>query len=158
MFQESFLHRMQRAALGQALNRGDLLALRTRGQHQAGEHALAVHMHGAGAATAMIAALLGAGELGVFAQCVEQRGALVHLQRMRLAVDGEGDGNETRAGRGGLRNARVGREAGDGQGGRGGGGAYQVPSSDGRSHAEIPCVGAKVENVASADWSIHKGV
>jgi hypothetical protein len=53
------------------------------GQRQAGVDALAVEQHRAGAALAMVAALLGAGQVQVLAQRVEQRGARVQVQRVR---------------------------------------------------------------------------
>ena len=49
------------------------LALGARGGRPAGEDALAVDQHRAGAALALAAAVLGAGQLQVFAQDVEQR-------------------------------------------------------------------------------------
>ena len=60
-------------------------------ERQAAVRAAAVEQHGAGAALAVVAALLGAGEAEVLAQRVEQRGAGVELERARLAVDGERD-------------------------------------------------------------------
>ena len=52
------------------------------GERQAGQHALAVDMHGAGAALALVAAFLGAGQAETVAQGVEQRDARLDLQFM----------------------------------------------------------------------------
>ena len=49
---------------------------------QAGEHALAIDMHRAGAALALVAAFLGAGQVQVVAQGIEQRDARLDLQFM----------------------------------------------------------------------------
>jgi hypothetical protein len=59
------------------------------GQAQAGIDAAAVDDHGAGAALALVAALLGAGQVQVFAQQVEQRGAGVDFLFEALAVDAQ---------------------------------------------------------------------
>ena len=89
---EGLLHRMQRAVrLGEAFDGGDLLALDARGERQARQHAAAVDQHRAGAALAMVAALLGAGQADVLAQRVEQRGPHVERQLMALAVDAHRD-------------------------------------------------------------------
>ena len=56
-----------------------LVALVHHGEGQAGIDAPAVHQHRAGAALAVVAALLGAGEAQVFAQGVEQRGARIEF-------------------------------------------------------------------------------
>ena len=66
-------------APGEALDGGDRLAHRCR-QGQAGEHAPAADVHRAGAALALVAALLGAGEAKVLAQGVEQGGARVQRE------------------------------------------------------------------------------
>jgi hypothetical protein len=70
---------------------GDFAPLQRRGQGQAGQHALSVHQHGACAALALIAALLGACQRKAFAQRVEQHDARVDVQRLRHAVDLERD-------------------------------------------------------------------
>ncbi len=57
-------------------------------------------MHRAGAALAVVAALLGAGQVQVLAQRVEQRGARVELERVRVAVDLQGDARCRRRGSG----------------------------------------------------------
>ena len=61
--------------VGQALDGRDLAAVVSSGQGQARVDAPAVDQHGAGAALAVVAALLGAGQAELLAQGVEQRGA-----------------------------------------------------------------------------------
>ena len=63
MVDEGLLQRMQRAVVGQALDGGDLGAVLHDGQGQAGIDAPAVDQHRAGAALAVVAALLGAGQV-----------------------------------------------------------------------------------------------
>jgi hypothetical protein len=72
-----------RRGRAQAFDGGDLGALVHDGQRQAGVDALAVHQHGAGAALPVVAALLGAGQVQVLAQGVEQARAVVEFQRVR---------------------------------------------------------------------------
>ena len=79
MLDERLLQRVQAVAVRQALDRGDLAALVLHRQRQAGVDALAVDQHRAGAAGALVAALLGAGEAEVVAQQVEERGAQVDV-------------------------------------------------------------------------------
>ncbi len=71
--EERLLDRVQRVSLGQALDGDDRLAVGARDRRAAGEDALPVHQHRAGAALALAAAVLGAGQLQLFAQDVEQR-------------------------------------------------------------------------------------
>ena len=77
--------------------------------------------HRAGAALAVIAALLGAGEMQVIAQRVEQRGARVELERVRFAVHLERELRRSPARRcpEGLRVRGEGQRAGGGGGGAG---------------------------------------
>jgi hypothetical protein len=84
---EGLLHRMQLAVLRKPLDGGDLLAFGGQRQRQAGEHAAAFNQHRAGAALAVIAALLAAGQAKMLAQCVQQRGARVDVERTGFAVD-----------------------------------------------------------------------
>ena len=63
MVDEGGLHRMQRVAVGQALDGGDLGAVVADRERQAGIDPAAVDQHGAGAALAAVAAFLGAGEV-----------------------------------------------------------------------------------------------
>ena len=62
-------------------------------EQQAAVGPAAVEQHGAGAALAVVAALLRAGQAEVLAQQVEQGRAGVDLERVLLAVDGQGDGD-----------------------------------------------------------------
>src|SRR6516165_937274 len=64
---EGGLHRMQLLAIGEALDGGDARAVALHDEQGACLHALAVHMHRAGAALARIAAHMGAGEALVLA-------------------------------------------------------------------------------------------
>ena len=78
--------------------------------------------HGAGAALAVVAALLAAGEVEVLAEEIEQRGACVDSEGALLVVDGESDGDRVGGFGAGLR-CGVGRDAdgdagGDDAGGR----------------------------------------
>ena len=82
---ECLLHRMERVpgcagARGEPLDRRDRLALLHHRERQAGQDATAVDVHGARAALPVIAALLGAGDAGVLAQCVEQRDARFEVE------------------------------------------------------------------------------
>ena len=61
------------------------------GEREAGVGAAAVEQDRAGAALAVVAALLRAGEAEVLAQEVEQRGARVDVEAVLLAVDAERD-------------------------------------------------------------------
>ena len=69
---EGLLQRVQLAAIGHPLHRLDLAALALDGQGQAGQHGLAVHQHRAGAALPQLAAVLGAREVEVLAQHLEE--------------------------------------------------------------------------------------
>ena len=57
------------------------LALGRGRKRQAGQHAPSVDQHGAGAALAVVAAFLGAGQAEMLAQRVEQRGADIERER-----------------------------------------------------------------------------
>lgn len=89
LFEEGSLHGMQFALPRKPLYGGDGTAFGLGGERQAGQHALAVDMNGAGAALTLVAALLGAGEAEMFTQRVEQRDARLDVERMALAVDVE---------------------------------------------------------------------
>jgi hypothetical protein len=90
------LDRVQLAGLAQALRRHDLLLVERRGRHQAGvdrdpagpvRPVVAGHQHGAGAALALGAALLAAGQPAV-AQPLQQRDVTADLAELaRPAVD-----------------------------------------------------------------------
>nr|GEU28231.1 hypothetical protein [Tanacetum cinerariifolium] len=103
MLDERSLHRVQLVGRAQAFDGGNRCPFVHHGQRQAGIDAAAVKHDGAGAALAVIAPLLGARQLQVFAQHVEQGGAGIHFQLVALAVDGEGYlGQHWRGGRGGC--------------------------------------------------------
>jgi hypothetical protein len=88
---ERRLHRMQLVGRAHAFDGGDLGAVVHDREAQAGIDAAAVDQHRAGAALALVAALLGAGQVQVFAQRVEERGAGVERQLARLAIYAQGD-------------------------------------------------------------------
>src|ERR1043166_5950199 len=80
---------MQAALCSKTLNRCDHTAVLHEGQLQAGVHALAVDQHRTGATLAVVAALLGAGEIEMKAQKIEQRHPGCHFERPGLAIDRE---------------------------------------------------------------------
>ena len=82
MLDEGGLQRMQRFAVGEPLDRRDRLAVMHHRQRQAGIDAAAVDQHRAGAALAVVAALLRAGEREMLAQSIEQSRARVQRQEM----------------------------------------------------------------------------
>jgi hypothetical protein len=71
----------------ESLHGGDFIAIVSYGKRKAAIDSPSVRQHGAGAALAVIAALLGAGQGEILAQQVEQRDPGVDLQTVRLAVD-----------------------------------------------------------------------
>ena len=93
---EGLLQRMQRAVGGEPLDGGDLGAVLHDDQRQAGIDAPAVDQDRAGAALALIAALLGAGQIETVAQRVEQGRPGRDGQRTFLAVDVKRDGQRRR--------------------------------------------------------------
>src|SRR5438132_790358 len=88
---ERVLERMQRPTLCHPLDRLHAMPRAREAEHQAGEHGLPVHEHGARAALAQLAAMLRAGETHVFTQHFEQ--GLVRREGHfdRLAIQLEGD-------------------------------------------------------------------
>jgi hypothetical protein len=58
-----------------------------QGKRQAGQYALAVEQDGACAARALIASLLGSGEVEELAQNIKQRLARINVQLSNLAID-----------------------------------------------------------------------
>ena len=66
---------------------GHAAAVGLAGQHQAGVDRLAVDDHGAGAAVADVAAELGAGQIEMLAQQLQQRRFRRHRRAAVLAVD-----------------------------------------------------------------------
>ena len=85
MGDERGLHGMQLLAARDALDGEDVGAVMADGQRQARIDPPAVDQHGAGAALAAVASLLGPGELKPLAQEVEQRDAGVVERRFRAA-------------------------------------------------------------------------
>ena len=77
MLAEGLLHRMQRVAGGEPLNRRDGSAVHGDRERRAGLHRLAVEMHEAGAALAGVAANMGSGQPQVLSQELHQKGARV---------------------------------------------------------------------------------
>ena len=86
-FDKGGLQRVQLIVIGDALDGRNLSALVLHGERETGVDAFAVRKHGAGAARALIAALLGPCQPDVFAQSVEQRNARLDLKFMLDAVD-----------------------------------------------------------------------
>ena len=71
---------MQRVGRAQALDGGHLVAVAGHGQRQAGVHPQAVHQNRAGAALAMVAALLRARQAQLLAQGVQQGDARIEVE------------------------------------------------------------------------------
>src|SRR5260221_10622068 len=90
---------MQRAGLSDAFDGGDLVALVHNRERQAGVDPLAVDVHGAGAALAVVAAFLGPGEGQGFAQAIGERGARIEAQRVLPCIDAQCEGNLASLGR-----------------------------------------------------------
>src|SRR5271170_4141074 len=82
---------MQFVAVGEAFDGADLLAVGLDCEHQAGAHRLVVDDDGAGAADAMLAADMGAGQPAIVADGVDQRFARLDPNRIIAAVDVQGD-------------------------------------------------------------------
>src|SRR3954452_7016110 len=78
---------MQAAGGRQAFDGGHLAALALRCERQARQHALAVEQHRAGAARALVAAVLRAGQVELVAQCIEERDAAVETPPPGAPVD-----------------------------------------------------------------------
>src|SRR6266851_479496 len=92
---ERRLHRMQGAGLSDTFYRRDLVALVHHGEAQARVHPPAVDMHGAGAALAVVAAFLGAGQVNGFAQAIQERRARVEAQPVLAAIDTQNQGYDS---------------------------------------------------------------
>src|ERR1700716_4174020 len=88
---------LQRVQLGiahrDALDRGDLVAVGLHRQHQAGARRLAVEQDRAGAAYAVLAAKMRAGEPEIMPDKIRQGDADLDLLLVTLAVDGQRDGS-----------------------------------------------------------------
>ena len=115
---------MERVGRPEAFDRRHRIALMHHRQGQAAVDPPPFDDHRAGAALAMIAALLGAGQVQLFAQGIEQGGAGVEFECQVLAVDLERDlrhNGENDAGR-----RRGGLGSSPGKRGRCGGGEQNV--------------------------------
>ena len=88
----SLLQCRQPAVVGDAFDGGDLLPLATGRQHGAREHGHAVDLHRAGAAGGVVASPLGAGQIEVLAQDVEQQ--LVRLDGQLVSASVNAKFNE----------------------------------------------------------------
>src|SRR5262249_8878790 len=84
--EEGLLHRMRAGLAAETLDRGDGAALGPEGRDQAAMHGLPVEQHGAGAATAALAALFHA-EMAELAQEGAQALTGARLLRERRAID-----------------------------------------------------------------------
>src|SRR5712691_1366690 len=91
---ERLLQRMQLlVARRDALDGEDVVAVRLHREHQAGARRIAVEQDGAGAAHAVLAAEMGAGQAEIVADEIRQRDADLDLLLVPLAVDGQRDGS-----------------------------------------------------------------
>ncbi|PHN56164.1 hypothetical protein AO275_08490 [Pseudomonas viridiflava] len=87
---EGSLNSMQRTVRPrQPLNRHDFMAIDLSRKGQAAQDPLTVHMHCAGAALAVVATFLRAGQEGMLAQRVEQCRARFELKSFWLPINGE---------------------------------------------------------------------
>ena len=104
---ERGLNGMQRS-IGRrdAFNGLDAAAIGLHGEHEAGARRGAIHQHGAGAADAMFAAKMRAGERQILAQEIRQMHARINGGFHHAAVDAELDGAGIKHGRG-LPRARL---------------------------------------------------
>src|SRR5262245_31942356 len=84
---EALLHRIEPAVDLERLDRTDLVALRHRGEDGARLHGRAVHQDDAGAAVGGVAAPVGTGEAGRFADEMDEEVAGLDLAGHGLAVD-----------------------------------------------------------------------
>ena len=91
MLVERLLQPVHRSDAPEAFNGFDAAAVGLHREHQAGAHAVAVEKHGAGAADAVFAADMGAGEAKRMAQEIGEQQPRLHRGRESLAVDGHGD-------------------------------------------------------------------
>ena len=87
LIDEGLLDGMKCSVLGKTFDGRDLGPFGGGGEDKAGVHAPPIQMHGAGAALSEIAALLGARQLQVLAQEIEQGSARVDLRFIAFAID-----------------------------------------------------------------------
>ena len=89
---ERLLQRVQLGGVGRdALDREEIVPVRLDGEHEAGAHGQAVDQDGAGAAHAMLASQMRAGEAELVAQEIGERETDLDLFLIAGAVDGERD-------------------------------------------------------------------
>jgi hypothetical protein len=88
---EGVLQRVQASVGGEAFDRRHRAAVAVDAQHEARQHRLAVEEHGARAALAEFAAMLGAAEVQVLTQDLEQRFVRREGDLGGFAVDGQRD-------------------------------------------------------------------
>ncbi len=86
LLEKGRLHRVQPSGRAEPFDGDDLVAALHRCQRQAGVRAPAVDVDGAGAALAVVAALLGPGEMERLAQAIEQGHARVDAHLSLLSV------------------------------------------------------------------------
>src|SRR5215210_560009 len=84
---ERALERVQAGVAGEPLDGGERAAVRLDREHQAGADGLAVELHGAGAADALLTAHLRAGEAGAMPDEVRQQRARLDLALVAALVD-----------------------------------------------------------------------
>src|SRR5262249_58214082 len=84
-------HAMDRAVLGEPLDRDDVVAVRLPGEHEARADELAVEQDGARAALALLACVLRARIPEALAQHVEEALAFPDVRLVRRAVDAQRD-------------------------------------------------------------------
>lgn len=87
--EKSSLHGVEFVSVREPLDRNDICAVTGGRQSQTGIDTVAVEQDGACAALSMIAAFLGARQLEVFAQCIEQGSPRIEYQFLWLAIDRE---------------------------------------------------------------------
>jgi hypothetical protein len=88
---ECVLQRMQPAVTDQPFDGCDTAAIAIHAEHQAGQNRLAVEQDSARTAFTQLAAVLGAAQVQVFTQDLEQRFVRGECDFDRFAVDGERD-------------------------------------------------------------------
>ena len=89
---ERLLQRVQRLSVGRkTLDRGDLMPVRLHGEHQARARGEVIEQDRAGAADAVLAAEMRAGEAEAVAQEIGERQPHLDLVLVALAVDGQRD-------------------------------------------------------------------
>ena len=91
MLVKQFLQRVHLPDAAEAFDRLDAAAIGLHREHQASARAVAVDQHGAGAADAVLAADMGAGEPERVTQEIGEQQPRLHGGPVRRAVDGDAD-------------------------------------------------------------------